>query len=322
MILFFFCSLHFFFFLSLFNYIIIRFLFIIFFFALYYCLSRSSFVMTTIRLSPSDLHYPSDEFYYTTHRTSPRKIYSYPIPSEEGVVVSKRRSGTYNIVEKDFGEHRVVYHIPIEYGDHFDVTQLEDIPIFEEQKIQKKQSPQLVRRRIIQQYQNYDYDDENDVEYVEEVPVSTSRKHVFVPAKHSPRKTVEYVYEEDQSDPYEYQIDDQPEQVEYIVKERKPKQTVNYNFYTNYKQSFSFSFSVQRKTSIYSTYSLCRRISSTCIITITTTTSSTAAACSSSTTNGNVSFTSSSTAATRKSSSSCCESSIGFTSNNKSEPSK
>lgn len=192
----------------------------------------------TTRQTPPD-YYPSEEYAYEKNshrRISPRKNPSHTVSHNGGVITSKRRDGTYNVVEKDFGEHKVIYHIPIEYGEDFDVSQLEDIPIHDEET---NNSSPLVRRRVIQEY-----DDRNDYEYVEEVPIARSpRRHVYLPPKRqseteivervyqrqSPRKTVEYVYEDDRSDRYEYRSDDDEEEiVEYVVREPKPKQIVRF----------------------------------------------------------------------------------------------
>lgn len=162
----------------------------------------------------------------TTHRTR-----------HDGVITSKTRNGSYNIVEKDFGDHRVVYHIPIEYGDDYDVSQFDDMPI-NDHDVRGNSSPKLTRRRIIQQYEDVDYD---DYEYVEEIPVVSPRRRrriyysprpredppvirkIYRPR--SPAETVEYIYEDDSSDFYEYRP--QPvEQVEYVIEERQPKPIV------------------------------------------------------------------------------------------------
>jgi hypothetical protein len=194
--------------------------------------------MTTGRIPPE--YYTSDEFSYRNNKTRiiPRQNYSYGSSNNAGVITSKTKSGTYNIIEKDFGTHRVIYHVPIEYGDDYDVSQLEDIPITEEEQPQQTiNSPRLVRRRIYQQYDDSDYND--DYEYVEEVPIVTPRRRVYISPRpqrdtqivetiyetRSPKKTVEYIYEDDRSDVYDYRPENE-EEVEYVVRERAPKQIV------------------------------------------------------------------------------------------------
>jgi len=193
--------------------------------------------MTTNRIPPE--YYTSDEFSYRNNKTRiiPRQNYSYGSSNNAGVITSKTKSGTYNIIEKDFGTHRVIYHVPIEYGDDYDVSQLEDIPITEEEQPQQPiNSPRLVRRRIYQQYDDSDYND--DYEYVEEVPFVTPRRRVYISPRpqrdtqivetiyetRSPKKTVEYIYEDDRSDVHDYRPEN--EEVEYVVRERAPKQIV------------------------------------------------------------------------------------------------
>lgn len=174
---------------------------------------RSPAVMTTRRFS-------SDESIYKSNRTR-----------HDGSITNRRRNGSYNIVEKEYDDHKVIYHIPIEYGDDYDISQLEDISIDDE--FSQRNSPKLTRRRIIQQYEDVEYDDER--EYVEEIPVYTPRRRVYYSPRRrrdppiirkvyrtrSPIETVEYIYEDDSSDFYDYRP--QPvEQVEYVIEERLP----------------------------------------------------------------------------------------------------
>ncbi|CAF3830672.1 unnamed protein product [Rotaria sordida] len=180
---------------------------------------------------PSD-YYTSDEFEYRSNKN--------------GIITNKTRKGSYNIVEKDYGDHKIIYHIPVEYGDDYDISELEDMPTAEEEQPQQQQqqrnSPKLVRRRTIHQYADVGYD--NDYEYVEEIPSVAPRQRMYI----SPRRqrdpqfvdriyetqpaseTVEYVYEDDYPDDYDYRPENE-EQVEYVVRERVPKQTVRLNKY-------------------------------------------------------------------------------------------
>jgi hypothetical protein len=253
--------------------------------------------MTTNRI-PSD-YYTSDEFIYRNNkiRTIPHENYSHVLSNNTGVITNKTKNGSYNIVEKDFGDYKVIYHIPIEYGDDYDISQLEDIPIVPEQ--QSNDSPRLVRRRIYQQYNDVDYD--NDYEYVEEIPVVSPRRRVYVSPRRQedrevvqriyeqrppPTQTVEYIYEDDHSDPYAHRQEN--EEVEYIVRERVPKQIVRLNIYIQsctisiivkylyrlYSLLF-FSISVYGRTPTCSTYSVCRRSFCTSFITATSSSSST-----------------------------------------------
>lgn len=161
----------------------------------------------------------------TTHRTR-----------HDGVLTNRTRNGSYNIVEKQFDDHKVIYHIPIEYGDDYDVSEFDHMPI-DDQDYRRNPSPKLTRRRIIQQYDDVDYD---DYEYGEEAPVLTPRRRriYYSPRSRpeppiirktyrsrSPVETVEYIYDDDSSDYYEYRP--QPvEKIEYVLEERQPKQIV------------------------------------------------------------------------------------------------
>ena len=183
--------------------------------------------MTTSRL-PSEYR-TSNEFSYenNTSRGIPRE-------NQPGFITKKTKNGSYNIVEKDFGGHKVIYHIPVEYGEDYDVSQLEDIQPTQQQQL--RNSPRLVRQRIYQQYRDYD----DDYEYVEEVPVISSRRRVYASPRRqgetqvvtrvyesqSPVQTVEYIYEDDYSDAYDYNTENDEEEVEYVVEERAPKQIV------------------------------------------------------------------------------------------------
>jgi hypothetical protein len=190
-------------------------------------------------------YYAPDEFSYgnNTKRVIPRNNHN------TGIITSRTKSGSYNIVEKDFGDHKVIYHIPVEYGDDYDISQLEETPTIEDrqQHQQGYSSPRLVRRRIYQEYDNVDYDDE--YEYVEEIPISSPRRRVYVSPRRQTRdvqvirriyepqpvvqpvvETVEYIYEDEYPDVYN-NIREKEEEVEYVVRERVPKQTVRLNRY-------------------------------------------------------------------------------------------
>jgi hypothetical protein len=252
--------------------------------------------MTTSRLPPN--YYTSDEFTYgnNTNRFIPHENDSHVSPNNRGVITQTKNDGSYNIIEKDFGDHKVIYHIPVEYGDNFDISALEDIPPVDEQQQQPQprqqqlnNSPRLVRRRIIQQYNDFDATD--DYEYVEEIPAprrvydssrrsndASNRTRVVYELQPPPPpvpQTIEYVYDDDNT----YFLDTRPqieEEVEYLVREPEPRTTVN-----NYIQSFSILIfllfiSVYRRTSTNTTYNLCSRSICTCFIpkTFTTTSSS------------------------------------------------
>lgn len=202
---------------------------------------RSPAVMTTSRM-PSD-YYIIDEYAPKNNAQQflPKSNYSQDIPTaRHGVVTNKTRKGSYNVVEKDYGDHKVIYHIPVEYGDNYDVSKLEDVPAVEEEAKPQQTSSKLVRRRIYHQYKNVNNDD--NYEQVEEVPILTSRRHVYAPQTHPRDKqvvtrvyetqpvteTVEYVYDDDYSDIDDYRPDDE-EEIEYVVRERVQEPIVRLN---------------------------------------------------------------------------------------------
>jgi hypothetical protein len=204
---------------------------------------RSPAVMTTSR-KPHDDYYTSDQFTYRNNQTT-HQNHLHDDSNQDGVITRKSKNGNYNIVEKDFGDRKVIYHIPIEYGENYDISQLEDIPTGEQQR--STNSPKLVRRRIYQQYNDDDYN--NDYEYVEEIPIVTPMRHVYVSPRQQrdvqvveriyesrlPIKTVEYIYQDDHQDVYEYRPEHEQE-VEYVVRERIPKQIVTLVNYSKKKK--------------------------------------------------------------------------------------
>ena len=227
-----------FFFFFLFFDIIIRFSIISF---LVLIAIRSPDVMTTSRILPE--YYTSDEFAYDDNAERDVQQNTYPNDVSNhinGVITNKTRSGSYNIVEKDYDDHKVIYHIPIEYGDDYDLSELENMPTVEEEEEEQQQrlySPKLVRRRIYRLYPNDD-DVNDDYEYVEEVPITAPIRRVYVsPRQPRTTKVVEQIYEPQpvtETVEYIYDNDYDPrreneEEVEYVVRERAPNQTVRLN---------------------------------------------------------------------------------------------
>ncbi|CAF3326715.1 unnamed protein product [Rotaria socialis] len=185
--------------------------------------------MTTSRI-PSD-YYASDEFT--------------PANNRHGVVTNKTRKGSYNLVEKDYGDHKVIYHVPVEYGDDYDISQLEDMPTVaeedEEQRPQQLQSnaPKLIHRRIYHQYGDLDDNDndDDDDEYVEEQVIVRPRRRTYASPRRQrnirivdriyeaqqPTEKIEYIIDNDYSDNYDNRPESQ-EEVEYVVRQRVPKE--------------------------------------------------------------------------------------------------
>lgn len=194
--------------------------------------------MTTTRVIADYLPPQSTNYRNYTNRDVPRDNYAYNNPHEQGVITKKTRSGSYNVIEKDFGDHKRIYHVPIEYGDNYDLSQLDEPTVVEETR---KPSPRLVRRRIYHQYD--DYPEPVDYEYVEvppAVPPPVTTRTVYVSPRRASRDTevveeiietvpanrkVHYIYEDDNANAYEYRpVDD--EVVEYVIREPAPKTIV------------------------------------------------------------------------------------------------
>jgi hypothetical protein len=150
--------------------------------------------------------------------------YAYINPNNTGQITNRTKNGPYNITEKDFGDHKVVYYIPSSYEDNYDLSQLDEEPFYQQQ--QKYYSPPVVRRRY---YHSYDDDDD----YVEQLPIISPRRHMYVsprgpqvikriyyqPPSPPPLETIEYIYEDDYRPKNE-------EIIEYIVRDRTPRQRV------------------------------------------------------------------------------------------------
>ena len=201
--------------------------------------------MTTTRvfseyLPPQNTSYRS----YAPRDVPPlRDNYLFTDPNSKGVITKKSRSGSYNVIEKDFGDHKRIYHVPVEYGDNYDISQLDEPPIIE--PVVQKPSPQLVRRRIYHQYEepvNYEYVEIPSPSPPPPPPVTT--RHVYVSPPPAPRpvreevgeeiietvpvnRKVRYIYEDDYANAYEYRPVNE-EVVEYVVREPAPQTVVRY----------------------------------------------------------------------------------------------
>jgi len=154
--------------------------------------------------------------------------YAYINPNNTGKITNRTKNGPYNITEKDFGDHKVVYYIPSSYEDNYDLSQLDEEPFYREP--QKHYSPTVVRRRYHHLYNNND--DDNDVE---QLPMISPRGHMYITPRRPqvikriyyqppspsppPSETIQYIYEDDYRPKNE-------EIVEYIVRDRPPRQRV------------------------------------------------------------------------------------------------
>jgi hypothetical protein len=162
---------------------------------------------------------------YTSNEILNRN-YSYFTPNNTARITNRSKYGPYNIIEKDFGDHKVFDYIPSSYKYDYDLSQLDEQPFHHEQ--QNYYSPVVSKR---QYYQSYD----NDEDYIEELPIISPRRNMYV----SPRRpeVIKRIYYEALSPPppspkiieYIYEDDYRPkneEIIEYIVRDRPRKERV------------------------------------------------------------------------------------------------
>jgi hypothetical protein len=169
----------------------------------------------------------------TNHNYSPNEYlnrnYKYIIPNNTGQITKRTKHGPYTVIEKDFGDHKLLYYVPSSYANDYDLSQLDEEPVYQEQ--QKYYPPIVVRRRY---YQSYDNDDDD---YIEEAPIISPRRHVYVSPRRRPQVIKRIYYEPSPTPPpppsqrieYIYEDDYRPkneEFIEYIVRDRAPKQRV------------------------------------------------------------------------------------------------
>ncbi|CAF1630683.1 unnamed protein product [Rotaria magnacalcarata] len=162
------------------------------------------------------------EYYYTlndiaSEHNSRSKNCSQILSNKKRSILSRKNKRQYNIIEKDIDNHKVYYYVPVEYGNNYDLSQLDEEPIDEVRK--RSYSPRLVRRRNFESY---------DDNYPEKLPMISSRPHNYVSPRRphviqrtyyepSPSQTSEYINENDHRPRNE-------ELYEYVVRERMPRQ--------------------------------------------------------------------------------------------------
>jgi len=183
-----------------------------------------------------DYGYEESVYENDSTRNVPYDNHSDVRPNDYNNGTRTSKNGTYNIVPKDYGDHKVNYYIPRGYDDENVVSQFEDMSIVEEQQ-QQQQQQQPIRGPSVARgpaYQQYDNNNNNtQVEYLGEAPVIAPRTVVHVsPARHRdtqiiteiyqpPRERIEYIYEA--------QPRPEIEEVEYIIEERAPEPIVRLN---------------------------------------------------------------------------------------------
>ncbi|CAF2457088.1 unnamed protein product [Rotaria sp. Silwood2] len=155
------------------------------------------------------------EYYYTSNDIS--NEHGNRLKNHSQVTSNRRKKRRYNIIEKDRGDHKTYYYVPVEYGENYDISQLDEIPVYEEKK--RNYSPILVRRTNLESY---------DDNHIEKLPIISPRQHNYV----SPRRAhvIERIYyEPSQSQTSEHVLenDHRPqneETNEYVLQDRVPKQ--------------------------------------------------------------------------------------------------
>jgi hypothetical protein len=164
--------------------------------------------------------------YNYTKTNNERINYSNIIPNNTGFSTNRSKHGPYSITERDYGDRKVLYYVPSSYANDYDISQLDEQPVYPEQ--QRDYSPVPARRRYHQSY------DDDDDDYIEELPARLPRRHKYVSTRRPrvvkkiyyhplpsppPSQTIEYIYEDD------YRPKNK-ETIEYIVPDRTPRQRV------------------------------------------------------------------------------------------------
>jgi hypothetical protein len=144
----------------------------------------------------------------TTNHVKPG--YYYYLLNEEnhsntkGVITNRSRNGQYNIIEKNFGDHKQFYYIPSTYDSDYDISQLDDVSSHEEEEQQQHYPSTVIRRRNYQQYDD-------------ELPRIPSRRYVYVTPRR--RQIIRRVYYE----PPPKTVEDI---IKYSARDRGPRQRV------------------------------------------------------------------------------------------------
>ncbi|CAF0971477.1 unnamed protein product [Rotaria sp. Silwood1] len=155
------------------------------------------------------------EYYYTSNDIA--QEHSNKLKNYSQTISKRRKKRQYNIVEKDFGDHKAYYYVPVDYGNNYDLSQLDEVPTDKEQK--RSYSPILVRRKNFETY---------DDNHIEKLPIISPRQHNYV----SPRRAhiIERIYYEpsqSQTSKYIHEHDYIPQNEEineYVVRDHVPKQ--------------------------------------------------------------------------------------------------
>ena len=131
----------------------------------------------------------------------------------KGVITHRSRMGQYNVIEKNFGDHKQFYYIPSTYDSNYDIAQLDDTSSHEEEEEQQQHYPSTVIRR--RNYQQYD----------DELPRIPSRRYDYV----TPRRTqiIRRIYYEPPPQTADYIYRSRNEDIiKYSSRDRRPRQRV------------------------------------------------------------------------------------------------
>lgn len=190
--------------------------------------------MTTSNIPPDDYAYDEVIYDHDLRRSIPDDHYVDYYPNEYDVNARTSKRGTYNIVAKDYGDHKVNYYIPRGSGNDYNIPSLEDMSIIEDPQIRH---PSVVQRRIYPQYDGYDPN--HGFEYIEEVPYVTPHTIVNVaPARQRDTQIITEIYEPQppptETIEYVYETEPRPdilEEPEYIIEEhvQQPQPIVRLN---------------------------------------------------------------------------------------------
>ena len=185
--------------------------------------------MTTSRIIPV-YHHNVD----VNDRNGRQKYYSSIISHKPNSISNRGKYGKYTINQKDFGDHKLFYYIPVEYGNNYDLSQLDEMPI-NERKTQMHLSS-LVRRKYYRIYDN---------NYIEKIPIISPRGHARIsPGRASIIRRLHYRLVAPNTSKYVYEHDYRPkneEITECTVQDHLPRREVGLVFLSKIRLNLSFS---------------------------------------------------------------------------------
>jgi hypothetical protein len=85
-----------------------------------------------------------------------RRDDTHSTPRQTGSIPNRTKNGLYNIIEKDYNQHKVLYYIPSAYGNDYNISELEEELFHPEQP--KYDTPVGVRQQYHQPSNNRNND--------------------------------------------------------------------------------------------------------------------------------------------------------------------